>query len=116
MKTEWLNVASVNRYHDLDAATLQRLAQTTGEVVIFSTVQGRNVGHAVRYEWRPPEDLWAECRLDDDAELSLARAAAIIVAPVGQPTAIVAVFVTRLSPPAIAQLTQQWNVKHGGPG
>jgi hypothetical protein len=115
MKTEWLNVASLNSYHDLDAATLESLAQTTGEVVVFSTVQGRNIGRAVRYEWRPPEDLWAECLLDDDAELSLTRAVAIIIAH-GQPATMVAVFVTRLSRPAIAELTRQWNVKRGGQG
>jgi hypothetical protein len=115
MKTEWLNVASVNRHHRLDAGTLERLARTTGEVPIFSTVQGRNIGRAVRYEWRPPEDLWAECLLDDDADLGDTRAAGIINAN-AEPPAMMAVFVTRLSRPMIAELTRQWNVKRGGEG
>jgi hypothetical protein len=61
----WLNIASVNDCSNITAAELARAARVAPLLVVYGYREGVSVGRVVRYEWRPPEDLWALCELDE---------------------------------------------------
>jgi len=65
MKTHCINILSVGQM--ITREMVAELAGTEPGVDVVSTVEHRKIGRCTQYWLMGPEDLWAECELEDDA-------------------------------------------------
>ena len=99
--TLWVNILSV--CDECGASSLPDLAGRISQVEVFSTIEGRFIGHAVQAEVRDGVDLWAELELGEHEPFQ--RAAAVLHQVPGESIEIIAIMATNLPRDAIVRLT-----------
>lgn len=70
----WINILSLN--DPKMVPHLESLSKSPS-VSVFSTEEGRVIGHTVRYEVRDAVDLWSEVELEDQSK-PFERAAGVL--------------------------------------
>lgn len=97
----WVNILSA--CNACAESVLPMLAESTGRLSVFSSVDNRFIGYTLRLEVRDRVDLWAELDLDDGVTPFL-RAAAVLKKSPGGPIEILCVLATDLPRDAIHRL------------
>lgn len=101
--TVWVNILSACPECGPEALPdLARRMPPIG-VAVYSSVEGRFIGHSLRAEVRDGVDLWAELELTEHEPFQ--RAAAVLHKSPDKPVEIIAVMATNLSRDQIVRLT-----------